>query len=108
MVLNWNTDVAYWGTASPYNQVSDNDLYRIYWSSYINSLYSAQARRVTAYFILNNVDLQDFSFDDIIFVNGTYYRPEKIIDAEIGKKGPVRVQLIKNKICCHTSSLRTV
>ena len=95
VVLNWNTDVAYWGTSSPYNITSDNDLYRIYWSSYINSLYSSQARRVTAYFILNNVDLQDFSFDDIIFVNGTYYRPEKIIDAEIGNKGPVKVQLIK-------------
>ena len=95
VVLNWNTDVAYWGSQSPYNNVSDNDLYRIYWSSYINSLYSSGARRVTAYFILNNVDLQDFSFDDIIFVNGTYYRPEKIIDAEIGAKGPVKVQLIK-------------
>jgi len=95
VVLNWNTDIAYYGTSTPYNVSSDNDLYRIYWSSYINSLYSSQARRVTAYFILNNVDLQDFSFDDIIFVNGTYYRPEKIIDAEIGNKGPVRVQLIK-------------
>ena len=96
LVLNWNTDVAYWGTGvSGYQAVSDQDLYRVYWSAYIRSLYSSQARRVTAYFILNNVDLQNFSFDDIIFVNGTYYRPEAIHDAQIGERTSVKVDLIK-------------
>jgi len=96
-VLNWNVDVPYWGTnVGGYNGlITQKSLYNTYWSGYINSLYDKNARRITAYFALNNVDLQTFSFDDVIFVDGTYYRPEKINDAQIGITGPVKVQLIK-------------
>lgn len=96
-VLNWNVDVPYWGTqVSGINGLATSfDLYTTYWSGYIQSLYNSRARRVTAYFTLNNVDLQNFSFDDIVFLDGAYYRPEKINDAQIGVTGPVKVQLIK-------------
>jgi hypothetical protein len=40
------------------------------------------------------VDLQDLTFDDVIFVNGKYYRPEKIIDAQVGAETVVTCQLI--------------
>jgi len=96
-VLNWNVDVPYWGSqVSGIDGLSTNlDLYTTYWSGYVQSLYNSRARRVTAYFTLNNVDLQNFSFDDIVFVDGAYYRPESINDAQIGAVGPVKVQLIK-------------
>ena len=96
-VLNWNVDIPYWGTqvTGLNGLVTDFDLYTTYWSGYIQSLYNTRARRVTAHFTLNNVDLQNFSFDDIVFVDGAYYRPEKINDAQIGVTGPVKVQLIK-------------
>lgn len=95
-ILNWRNDVGYWGNnVTGYPAQAGQSLYNLYWSGYINSLYSKYARRLTAYFILNNVDLQTFSFDDVIFVNGSYYRPEKIIDAQIGSRTPVKVQLIK-------------
>ena len=96
-VLNWNVDIPYWGTnVSGINGLATSqDLYTTYWSGYIQSLYNTRARRVTGYFTLNNVDLQNFSFDDIVFVDGAYYRPEKINDAQIGETGPVKVQLIK-------------
>ena len=70
-VLNWNVDVPYWGTnVGGYNGlITQRDLYNTYWSGYINSLYDKNARRVTAYFTLNNVDLQTFSFDDVIFAH---------------------------------------
>ena len=95
-VLNWNVDIGYWGNSvSGYPSRLGQSMYDLYWSGYINSLYSKNARRVTGTFILNSVDLQDFSFDDIIYVNGVYYRPEKIIDAQIGELSPTKVQLIK-------------
>ena len=96
-VLNWNVDIPYWGTAvSGINGLATaQDLYTTYWSGYIQSLYNSRARRVTGYFTLNNVDLQNFSFDDIVFLDGAYYRPERINDAQIGVTGPVKVQLIK-------------
>ena len=91
--LNWANDVQYWGTVSGYND-NGGTLYTEYWSRYIESLYNKYSRRVTAYFTLNNIDLNEFSFDDTIFVNGTYYRPEKINNVEIGNTTEVQVQLL--------------
>ena len=93
--LNWANDVSYWNPTD--TSVFDTDgltLFDNYWSRYIGSLYGKFSRRLTAYFVLNNVDLQNFSFDDTIFVNGKYYRPEKIIDVNIGERTEVKVQLI--------------
>tara|TARA_R110000803_G_scaffold46290_1_gene97259 strand:- start:395 stop:2752 length:2358 start_codon:yes stop_codon:yes gene_type:complete len=95
-ILNWNVDIGYWGNSvSGFPSRLGQSMYDRYWSGYINSLYNKNARRVTGTFILNNVDLQDFSFDDIIYVNGVYYRPEKIINVQIGEPSPTKVQLIK-------------
>lgn len=91
--LNWANDVQYWGTVAGYNQ-KGSTLYTDYWSRYIESLYNTYSRRVTAYFVLNNIDLNTFSFDDTIFVNGTYYRPERIVDVEVGDYTEVQVQLL--------------
>ena len=95
-ILNWNVDIGYWGNSvSGYPSRLGQSMYDLYWAGYIGSLYSRNARRVTGTFILNSVDLQDFSFDDVIYVNGVYYRPEKILDAQIGELSPTKVQLIK-------------
>lgn len=97
--LNFFNDTRYYINPDPgtgyYDQGST--LFDEYWSRYISSLYNKFSRRVTAYFTLNNVDLQDISFDDLIFVDGKYYRPEKIIDAQIGERTKVKVQLITYK-----------
>ena len=45
-------------------------LFDSYWSRYVSSLYDKFSRRLTAKFILNNVDLQYLTFDDVIFING--------------------------------------
>ena len=91
--LNWANDIQYWGNSPGYNN-NGVTLYDNYWSRYIESLYGKYSRRVTAYFILNNIDLNEFSFDDTIFVNGTYYIPERIIDVEVGDYTEVKVQLL--------------
>ena len=94
--LNFYNDIRYYLDPSPGTGYFDqgSTLYDEYWSRYINSLYNKFSRRVTAYFVLNNVDLQNLTFDDLIFVNGVYYRPEKIIDAQVGEKTAVKCQLI--------------
>jgi len=94
--LNFANDTRYYMDPAPaaaYGQLP-NTLFEIFWARYISSLYNKFSRRVTAYFTLNNVDLQNLTFDDVIFVDGKYYRPEKIIDAEIGQRTAVKVQLI--------------
>ena len=93
--LNWFNDVKYWGSNVAGYQTDGITLFQRYWSSYITDLYNTAARRVTAYFTLNNVDLQGFAFNDVIFLDGVYYKPERIVDAPIGEKSQVKVELIK-------------
>jgi len=94
--LNFSNDTRYYIDPTPGTGyfTQGSTLFDEYWSRYISSLYNKYSRRLTAKFILNNVDLQDLTFDDIIFVNGKYYRPEKIIDAEVGSENVVTCQLI--------------
>lgn len=92
--LAFSNDVQYWGTGVAGYNLNGSTLYDSYWSRYVSSLYNKFSRRVTAYFVLNNIDLNTFSFDDTIFVNGVYYIPEKIIDLQIGAYTEVQVQLL--------------
>ena len=94
--LNFSNDNRYYMDPAPsaaYGELP-NTLFEIFWARYISSLYNKFSRRVTAYFTLNNVDLQNLTFDDVIFIDGKYYRPEKVIDAQIGQRTAVKVQLI--------------
>ena len=97
--LNFANDTRYYMDPAPsatYNEIP-NTLFEIFWARYISSLYNKFSKRITAYFTLNNVDLQTFTFDDVIFIDGKYYRPEKVIDAQIGERTAVKVQLITLK-----------
>jgi len=94
--LNFSNDTRYYINPSPGTGYFEQGttLFDGFWSRYISSIYNKFSRRLTAKFILNNVDLQDLTFDDVIFVNGKYYRPEKIIDAQVGAETVVTCQLI--------------
>lgn len=92
--LNWQVETGFlkFGT---FDGLIGTSVYDRYWAEYIDSLYNKFARRVTVYVELNNVDLQDFSFDDIVFIKNAYYYVEKIYDAPIGRTEVVKVDLIK-------------
>tara|TARA_R110001632_G_scaffold4697_2_gene19425 strand:+ start:11179 stop:15114 length:3936 start_codon:yes stop_codon:yes gene_type:complete len=98
--LNFANDTRYFMDPDPgatiYGQIP-NTLFDEFWARYVSSLYNKFSRRVTAYFTLNNVDLQTLTFDDVIFIDGKYYRPEKIIDAQIGERTAVKCELITIK-----------
>ena len=97
--LNFANDTRYYMDPTPSASLTEipNTLFEIFWARYITSLYNKFSRRITAYFTLNNVDLQNLTFDDIIFIDGKYYRPEKIIDAQIGERTAVKCELITVK-----------
>ena len=92
--LNWQKERGYI-EHDVNNGLLGNSVYDEYWSTYINSLYDGFARKVTAYFVLDDTDLLDFSFDDVIFVKNAYYYVSKISDVPVGKKASVKVELIK-------------
>lgn len=94
IILQWYDDVIYY---TPTNTTTweGTTMYDTYWQTYIQSLYATYARKVTAYFTLNYLDLYDFTFDKVIFVNGSYYTVSKITDAPVGERAAVKVELIK-------------
>jgi hypothetical protein len=93
--LSWQIERGYANPYPNYNFLAGNSVYTIYWDAYISSIYNKYARKVTLYVILDNVDLNNFTFDDVIFIDGVYYRPEKIVDVIVGEKSSVKVELIK-------------
>ena len=89
--LNWKIDRRFWDEAQPVGIST----YDVYWSDYIKSIYDKDARLVTAYFMLDSLDLKDLTFDDIIFINNNYYRVQKVYDAPLNMLAPTKVDLVK-------------
>ena len=92
--LNWQKETGYI-EHNQNNGLLGKSVYDEYWANYVNNLYDGYARKVSAYFILDDIDLIDFNFNNVIFVKNAYYYVNKIVDAVIGKKTPVKVELIK-------------
>lgn len=72
-----------------------NGAYRTYWERFTNETYADDARLMTAYFYLNAVDIHSMNFNDIVFVNGVYYRINKITNYPLVGSGNCKVELIK-------------
>ena len=72
-----------------------NTMYYRNWMNYVNELYSADSRLLTAYFNLNRADIHDFEFSDKIYIKDTNYRVLKIHNYDATQGGAVRVDLIK-------------
>ena len=85
---------------SQYFQVSangktKNDAYRGYWATYINSLYDVDARKLTCNVYLKPTEIQNIALNDKIFIDGAYYRINKINGANLTRRDTVEVELIK-------------
>ena len=72
-----------------------NTQYYRYWMGFVNELYSADSRLLTAYVKLTRADIQDFEFSDRIYIKDTYYRILKISNYDATKGGVVKVDFIK-------------
>jgi len=99
--LNWFKEFGFFEPAT-YNGVPDDihsdlgySVYEAYWNTYIQSLYSPLARKMTAYFTLDAEDLRYLTFDDAIFIKNSWWRPLKIYDAPLTDTSTVKVDLIK-------------
>ena len=95
--LNWRIQFPYFsypGAPGGIGQTGQ-DVYQRYWKTYIDNVYSPQARKMTAYFNLNSEDMRLLTFDDIIFIKDTYWRIQKVFDAPLGEQATIKVELIK-------------
>jgi hypothetical protein len=72
-----------------------NNLFNLYWRNYLNSIYSPEARLMTASFALDLSDILTFSFANQYWINGAYWRILEINDYKVGGKESTQVKLLK-------------
>ena len=89
--LNWSPEVPpYIITANPYN-----NLFNLYWRSYMNSLYSQNGRIMEASFALDLKDIYTFQFSDKVWIQDSWWRILEINDYKIGMFESTQVTLLK-------------
>lgn len=77
------------------NGYTANSAYHYYWETYINSLYDIDARKLTCNIYLEPTEIQNIALNDKYFIDGAYYRINKINGANLTYRDTVEVELIK-------------
>lgn len=93
--LNWKIMFAYFQLSGGPQGETGQSVFDIYWNSYIENIYSPDARLLTAYFNLTSEDLRNLTFDDVIFIKDSYWRLQKMYDAPLGEVATVKCELVK-------------
>ena len=102
--MNANTKSLRWGQSFnfgsgniPFSYSSSlyNTFYNLYWSEHISQLYNTSSRILVAYFMLDEIDIAQFQFNDSIFIKDAYWRVLTIENFQVGSGASVKVKLIK-------------
>jgi hypothetical protein len=75
-------------------QVSHSGLYETYYKGIMEVLFQ-NPREITAYFDLKVIDIMNLDFRKLVYVDGVYYRINKISDYAPHKNTPTKVELIQ-------------
>ena len=85
------------GLYYPETTVTNDNLYSVYWENYMRELSDKDSRIITASFYLSPDDIARFKFNDNIFVDGQYYKVNKIQNYDPTDIRTCKVELIKTK-----------
>lgn len=96
--LNFATNFDFFYSGNPYSvQATPYTLYNSFWADYIDNTYSNETRRFTGKFYLEPIDVYDTSLTDKIYVKDSFYRIEKINDANLIQSDMTEIILIKER-----------
>ena len=91
------TDFNY-GSETPLHVINGNpndNLYNVYWRTFVNSLYSSESRKMTAFFDLDVVDYYNLKFSDLVYIKDAYWRILKINGFQPNTDDLTQIELIK-------------
>lgn len=74
---------------------TSNTLYNVYWSDLMGSITDPDSKIVTAYLDLNPTDILQLSFKKLYFIDGNYYRLNKIFDYDPLSVKVTKVEFLK-------------
>lgn len=69
--------------------------FNVYWSSYMAEITDKDSKLLTAWFKLSNRDIYDLDFSKPIYLDGSYFRLNKIIDWNANEPDLCKVELLK-------------
>lgn len=72
-----------------------NNLFNVYWSSYMAEITDKDSRLLTATMKLANRDIYQLDFAKLIWIDGVLYRLNKIEDFNASKEDTCKVELVK-------------
>jgi len=70
--------------------------YDNYWSFYVNEIYDIDARLLTCNVVLKPTEIPNIQLNDKIFIDGQYYRINKISGANLVNTDSIQVELLKS------------
>jgi hypothetical protein len=73
-----------------------NGAYNVYWAYYLNGLYDIDARLLTCNIVLDPSEIKNIKLNTKYFIDGHYYRINKISGADLVTAQSVEVELIKD------------
>lgn len=88
----------YWSNVVPNGAnfiIGSGDAFTTYWANYINGLYDVDARKLTCNIYLAPNEIPDIRLNQKVFIDGAYYRINKINGANLTRRDTVEVELIK-------------
>lgn len=87
----------YYLNTSGTTKYTTNNVYNAYHSQHISEITDRNSKILTAYFWLTPADINSLSFRDRIFIDGHYYRIQRVVDYNPITPQPTKVELLKIK-----------
>ena len=78
-------------------QFTQYNLFNTFWEDYVDDNYSNETRRLTGRFLFRPLDIYDTKLTDKIFVKDSFYRIEKINEADLIQNKLTECSLIKER-----------
>lgn len=69
--------------------------FNVYWSSYMAEITDKDSKLLSAWFKLTNSDIYNLDFGKFVYVDGSYFRLNKIIDWNTNEPDLCKVELLK-------------
>lgn len=69
--------------------------FNVYWSSYMAEITDKDSKLLTAYFKLTNADIYNLDFGKFIYLDGSHFRLNKIIDWNANEPDVCKCELLK-------------
>ena len=96
--LNFGSDFDFFYNDNPQPvQITPYTLYNSFWKDYVENNYSNETRRFSGKFYFTPLDVYNTKYNDKIFLKDSYYRIEKIEEADLVDNKLTDISLIKER-----------